>query len=100
MGCNLHDDRVIVALSVDPEAEATDLATKHKLSYQVAYGLDAREEAERIGASINEDKGFLHATEFILRGGKVWQSTYSNGPLGRLQADHVVKHVGHHQKQS
>lgn len=89
----------IVALSVDAEKYAQKSVDKHGLTFPVIYGLDGPSESAKIGAFIDEEKGFFHATNFILRNGAVNHATYSTGPLGRLQAKHVAMLVGHYQGQ-
>lgn len=89
----------VVALSVDSEEDAKKAVEKRGVTFPVLYGLDARKESEKIGSFIEEKKGFFHATNFILKDGVVRHATYSTGPLGRLQADHVAGLVGFYQKQ-
>ena len=89
----------LVALSVDAEKYARKSVDKHNISFPVIYGLDGPADAKKIGAYVDEDKGFFHATNFILRNGKVKHATYSTGPLGRLQAKHVSMLVGYYQGQ-
>ncbi len=87
----------IVALSVDAEKYAQKSVDKHGLTFPVVYGLDGRSESTKIGAFIDEEKGFFHATNFLLRDGAVKHATYSTGPLGRLQAKNVAMLVGYYQ---
>ena len=87
----------IVALSVDAEKYAQKSVDKHSLTFPVVYGLDGRSESTKIGAFIDEEKGFFHATNFLLRDGAVKHATYSTGPLGRLQAKNVAMLVGYYQ---
>ena len=89
----------IVALSVDAEKYARKSVDKHGLTFPVVYGLDGPSESSKIGAFIDEKKGFFHATNFILRKGAVNHATYSTGPLGRLQAEHVKTLVNYYQGQ-
>ena len=89
----------VVALSIDAEKYAQKSVDKHDVKFPVIYGLDAREIAPLFGGFIEEEKGFFHATNFILKDGKVRHATYSTGPLGRLQADHVSMLVGYYQGQ-
>ena len=89
----------LVALSVDAEKYAQKSVDKHNISFPVVYGLDGPGESKKIGAYIDEEKGFFHATNFILRDGAVKHATYSTGPLGRLQAKHVSMLVGYYQGQ-
>ena len=89
----------VVALSVDAEKYAQKSVDKHSLTFPVIYGLDGPTESRKIGSFIDEDKGFFHATNFILRNGEVKSATYSTGPLGRLRAKNVEMLVGYYQSQ-
>lgn len=80
----------VVALSVDQEQDALKTVERHELEFPVLYGLNAQRIRNLLGAYIDEENEFLHATNFILRDGQVIHSTYSSGPLGRLQAEHVA----------
>ena len=71
----------------------------HKARFPVVYGLDVRNEAEKIGAYFDSENGYFQPANFILRGGKIVQATYSSGPLGRLQAEQVLMLVDHYRKQ-
>ncbi len=89
----------LVALSVDKEEDARKMVEKHKLDFPVNYGLDVRKEADKIGAYFDSENGYFQPANFILRNRKVVQATYSSGPLGRLQAQHVLMFVGHYREQ-
>ena len=89
----------VVALSVDAEKYAQKSVDKHSLTFPVIYGLDGPSEAAKMGSFVDEDKGFFHATNFILRNGTVNHATYSTGPLGRLRAKNVAMLVGYYQGQ-
>ncbi len=75
------------------------MVEKHKLGFPIVYGLDVRKEAEKIGAYFDSGNGYFQPANFILRNGKVVQATYSSGPLGRLQAQHVLMLVGHYREE-
>lgn len=83
----------VYAFSTDSEADATKTVERHKLEYPVGWGLDGAAVGERTGAYVDPEKGHLQATSFILQDGRVMHVTYSSGPLGRLQAEHVVGFV-------
>ena len=89
----------LVALSVDKEEHARKMVEKHKLTFPVIYGLDVRKEADKIGAYFDSENGYFQPANFILRDRKVVNATYSSGPLGRLQAQHVLMLVGHYREQ-
>lgn len=75
------------------------MVDRHKVGYPVVYGLDVRKEAEKIGAYFDSENGYFQPANFILRNGKVIQATYSSGPLGRLQAQHVLMFIDHYRQQ-
>lgn len=75
------------------------MAEKHEIGFPVVYGLDVRKEADRMGAYFDSENGYFQPANFILRDGKVVQATYSSGPLGRLQAEHVLMLIDHYRKQ-
>jgi peroxiredoxin len=79
----------IVAASVDPIDKAREVATE--AGVPVAYGV-TREQADAIGAWWEERRGIVQPSEFLVgRDGKVVASSYSAGPLGRMDAADVVK---------
>ncbi len=84
---------------MDKEEDARKMVEKHKIGFRVVYGLDVRKEAEKIGAYFDSENGYFQPANFILRHGKVVQATYSSGPLGRLQAEHVLMLVDHYREQ-
>lgn len=94
-----HIDRLeslgvkVYALSTDTQEDAVKTVERHGLTFPVGWGLDGEEVAGRFGAYIDPEKGHLQATSFILQDGRVMHTTYSSGPLGRLQAAHVVGFV-------
>ena len=88
-----------MALSVDKEEDARTMVERHKVGFPVVYGLDVRKEAEKIGAYFDSENGYFQPANFILRNGRVFNATYSSGPLGRLQAQHVLMLVDHFRKE-
>ncbi len=88
-----------MALSVDKEEDARTMVERHKVGFPVVYGLDVRKEAEKIGAYFDSENGYFQPANFILRNGRVFNVTYSSGPLGRLQAEHVLMLVDHYRKE-
>ena len=75
------------------------MVEKRKLTFPVIYGLDVRQEADKIAAYFDSENGYFQPANFILRDSKVVNATYSSGPLGRLQAQHVLMLVGHYREQ-
>lgn len=80
----------MIAASVDDEGKAGEIAAD--LSFPVAHGV-TREDAEKLGAWWGAAHGgIIQPSEFIVDGdGKVVDSTYSSGPIGRIDAADVVK---------
>ena len=91
-------DAKIVAASVDPLDKAKEVAAE--VSYPIGYGL-TREQADAIGAWWEERRGIVQPSEFIAgRDVKVVASTYSSGPIGRVDAADVVKLINFYEKQA
>jgi peroxiredoxin len=81
----------VAALSVDDQDATAALVEKHKLTFPVGYGADARAVAELTGAFVNQDPVYLQSTGFVLDPtGKVVVSVYSSGAIGRFVPDDVV----------
>jgi peroxiredoxin len=88
----------VVAASVDPLDKAKEVAAE--LSFPVAYGL-TRETADRIGAWWEERRSIIQPSEFLVGAdGKVRSSTYSSGPIGRIEPADVVKLIQFYEKQA
>ena len=88
----------IVAASVDPLDKAREVAAE--LSFAVAYGV-TRALADRIGGWWEERRAIIQPSEFLVAAdGKVRASTYSSGPIGRVDPGDVVKLVTFYDKQA
>ena len=88
----------VVAASVDPLDKAKEVAAE--LPFPVAYGV-TREQADQIGAWWEERRGIIQPAEFMLDAqGKVRSSTYSSGPIGRVDAADVVKLINFYDAQA
>lgn len=86
----------VFALSADGEEEALAMVDEEGLDFPVGYGLDPRDIRRRYGARIDEERGHVQATGFLLRpDGTLAQAVYSTGPLGRLTAREVIATVEH-----
>ena len=88
----------VVALSVDSLEQAQQTVERHRLTFPVLYGLDTREVAKMIGASINEDPLYLQATGFVLRPDGTVVAVYSSGAIGRLVAADAINFLKYLQK--
>jgi peroxiredoxin len=77
----------VVALSVDSETEARKTVDQHHLTFPVAYGVDAKEAADKLGVFTNPEPRFIQASGFVLSpDGRIVQLVYSSGAVGRLVA--------------
>jgi peroxiredoxin len=87
----------VVAASVDAEDKAREVAAD--VSFTVGYGV-TRDIADRIGAWWEDRRGIVQPAEFVLGGdGKVLASSYSDGPIGRMDAADVVKMIQFRERQ-
>ena len=74
----------------DQETTAA-LVARHKLTFPVGYGADARAIAGLTGAFVNPDPVYLQSAGFVLGpAGNVVVSVYSSGAIGRLVPDDVL----------
>jgi len=90
----------VAALSVDSEEDAQKMVDRHKLTYPILHGLDARETMATIGGYINEEPLYLHPSGFILRpDGTIVLLVQSSGGIGRLVANDTIGLIQHYQKQ-
>ena len=64
----------VVALSVDDEATTRGLIAKHKISFPMGYGADARAIAAATGAYLNEDPLYIQSTGFVLAPDGRWST--------------------------
>jgi peroxiredoxin len=79
----------IVAASVDPIDKAREVA--NEVGFPVGYGV-TRAMADALGAFWEERRQIVQPSEFVLDAtGKVIASSYSDGPLGRIDAADVVR---------
>src|SRR5438270_2177829 len=89
----------VVALSVDSFEQAQQTVERHRLTFPVLYGLDAREVEKTIGVSINTVPLYLQATDFVVRpDGTVAVAVYSSSAIGRLVAADTVNFPKYLQK--
>jgi peroxiredoxin len=79
----------VVAASVDPIDKAREVAAE--VSFAVGYGV-TRDTAELLGSFWEERRSIIQPSEFIVGAdGKVVVSSYSDGPLGRIDGADAVK---------
>jgi peroxiredoxin len=88
----------VVAASIDPIDKAKEVAAE--LSFPVGYGV-TRAMADQLGSWWEERRSIIQPSEFLVAAdGKVRASTYSSGPIGRVEASDVVKLVNFYDKQA
>ena len=84
----------VVALSVDAFDKAKETVDKLKLSFPVAYGLEAPADAEKMGAFWDEQRKIIQPANFVLDSEKkVVDACYSIGPIGRITAADALSHI-------
>lgn len=87
----------VIAASVDNAEKAAEVAAE--LSYPVAYGV-THEQAAALGAWWEPKRAIIQPSEFLLNAEhKVVASTYSAGPIGRMNPPDVVNIVRFYEKQ-
>lgn len=68
------------------------------LTYPLAWGV-TRQTADTIGAWWESTRNFVQPAEFIVGAdGKVVSSTYSSGPIGRVDPADIVSLIGFYEK--
>lgn len=79
----------IVAASVDDEEKAAE--TAEGKGFHFGYGV-TRADADALGAWWEDRRGLIQPSEFLLNPeGKVMASSYSDGPIGRIDAADVLR---------
>ncbi len=80
----------VLAASADPLERAKEVVDGLRLSFPVAWGLDAEAVHAATGATINREKKFVQATAFILKPDRtIAVALYSSWAVGRLRPDEV-----------
>ena len=88
----------VVAASVDPIDKAREVAAE--VSFPVGYGV-TREIADKLGSWWEDRRSIIQPSEFVLSAeGKVLASSYSDGPIGRIDAADVIKMINFREAQS
>ena len=79
----------VIAASVDDEEKAGEVAAE--VSFPVAHGA-THADGDAVGAWWEERRGIIQPAELLIgNDGKIVASSYSAGPLGRMDAADVVK---------
>ena len=82
-------DAKVVAASVDPIDKAGEVASE--VYFPIGFGV-TRDIAETLGAWWEDRRNIIQPSEFIVGAdNKVIISSYSDGPLGRIEGPDVVK---------
>jgi len=81
----------VVAASVDPIDKAQEVADE--VNFPVGYGV-SRDVANALGSWWEDRRQIIQPSEFIVGAdGNVVACSYSDGPLGRIDAGDVIKMV-------
>ena len=81
----------LVAASVDPLDKAEEVASE--VGFPVGFGV-TREIADTLGSWWEDRRSIVQPSEFLLDAdNRVVLSSYSDGPLGRVEGSDVVKLV-------
>lgn len=80
-----------MAASVDPLDKAQEVAAD--LSFPIGYGV-TRDVANTLGSFWEDRRNIIQPSEFVVGAdGNIMASSYSDGPLGRMDAADIVKMV-------
>lgn len=83
----------VVAASTDPLEKAKEVASE--VNFPIGYGV-SREMAASLGAWWEERRGIIQPAEFVIDAeGVVVSSSYSDGPIGRMDAVDVIRMIQH-----
>ncbi len=87
----------VVAASVDPLDKAKEVADA--VNFPIGYGV-TRETADTLGSYWEDRRDIVQPSEFVVDDqGKIVAASYSDGPLGRIDAADVVKLVNFYESQ-
>jgi len=82
----------VVASSVDPLDKAQEVADE--VNFPIGHGV-TKEMADMLGSWWEDRRQIIQPSEFLINAenNKIMASSYSDGPLGRIDAADVVKMV-------
>ena len=87
----------VFAASVDPIEKAREVAAE--VSFAVGYGV-TRGMADQLGSWWEDRRSIIQPAEFVLGAeGKVLASSYSDGPIGRIDAADAIKMINFREAQ-
>ena len=88
----------MVAASVDPLDKAKEVADE--VNFPIGFGV-TKAIADSVGAWWEERRQIIQPSEFLLNSeNKAMISSYSDRPLGRFDAQDVIKLINFYEKQS
>jgi len=88
----------VVAASIDPIDKAKLVADE--VSFPVGYGV-TRAMADQLGSWWEDRRSIIQPSEFLVAAdGKVRASSYSSGPIGRIDPADVIRLVNFYDKQA
>ena len=87
----------VFAASVDPVDKAREVAAE--VSFPVGYGV-TREIGGKLGSWWEDRRSIIQPSEFVLGAdGRILASSYSDGPIGRIDAADVIKMINFREAQ-
>ncbi len=87
----------VFAASIDSIDKAGEVAAE--VSFPVGYGV-TRADANALDAWWEERRSIIQPSEFVIdAGGKILASSYSDGPIGRIDAADVIKVINFREAQ-
>lgn len=87
----------IVAASVDDPEKAGEIADGKGFAFGHSV---TREDADALGSWWEDRRGIIQPSEFLLNAeDKVMASSYSDGPVGRIDAADVIKVINFYESQ-
>lgn len=89
-------DAQVVAASVDPIDKAKEVADE--VSFPIGYGV-TRADANLLGSWWEDRRSIIQPSEFIVSAdGEVLFSSYSDGPLGRIEGADAIRWINFREK--
>lgn len=87
----------VVAASVDNLENAKKIADAN--NFPIGFGV-TKDIADKLGSWWEERRQIIQPSEFVINAeGKVMVSSYSDGPLGRIDAGDVIKLINFYESQ-
>ena len=81
----------IIAASVDPIDKAKEVADE--VNFPIGYEV-SRDIANALGSWWEDRRQIIQPSEFVVgQDGKIIAASYSDGPVGRVVADDIVRYV-------